>query len=52
MRVILARLLWNFDLVMEGESEGWEKQKSYVLWEKGALMCRFRDVRGEKVRAV
>ena len=37
MSVILERLLWNFDLVMDRESEGWEKQKTYVLWEKGAI---------------
>jgi hypothetical protein len=30
----------------------WKKQKTCVLWEKGPLMCKFRDVRGEKVRDV
>jgi cytochrome P450 len=42
MRVILARVLWNFDLELCKESENWSDQKSYVLWEKGALMCRLK----------
>ncbi|KAL2065351.1 hypothetical protein VTL71DRAFT_3021 [Oculimacula yallundae] len=47
MRVILARLLWNFDLSMEPESDGWDKQKTYVLWEKGPLMCKLTDIRSD-----
>ncbi|KAL5048440.1 hypothetical protein BDW71DRAFT_177694 [Aspergillus fruticulosus] len=46
MRLILARVLWNFDLELCKESVNWSKQKSYVLWEKGALMCRLK-VRGD-----
>jgi cytochrome P450 len=45
MRVILARLLWNFDLEMCKESRGWPKQNTYTLWEKNPLMCRLRDIR-------
>ncbi|KAL4939387.1 cytochrome P450 [Aspergillus oleicola] len=40
MRVILARVLWNFDLELLPESDGWEKQKVYTLWDKGPLMVR------------
>ncbi|KAL4760558.1 cytochrome P450 [Aspergillus foveolatus] len=46
MRVILARVLWNFDLELCKESENWSDQKSYVLWEKGALMCRLKAREG------
>ncbi|KAL6233103.1 hypothetical protein BDW75DRAFT_252217 [Aspergillus navahoensis] len=46
MRVILARVLWNFDLELCRESVNWAEQKSYVLWEKGALMCRLK-IRGD-----
>ncbi|KAL4930696.1 cytochrome P450 [Aspergillus undulatus] len=45
MRVILARVLWNFDLSLCEESSNWNEQRSYTLWEKGALMCRL-SVRG------
>ncbi|RDW74643.1 cytochrome P450 [Aspergillus mulundensis] len=42
MRVILARVLWNFDLELCEESSNWVDQKSYVLWEKPGLMCRLK----------
>lgn len=44
MRLILARLLWNFDFDVCEESEHWDVQKSYVLWEKKALLCRVTAV--------
>lgn len=42
MRLILARVLWNFDLELCEESERWSEQFSYVLWDKRPLMCRLR----------
>ncbi|KAI8666353.1 hypothetical protein NCS57_00859800 [Fusarium keratoplasticum] len=44
MRFILARLLWKFDLEILEESETWDKQKSFLLWEKGALLTRLTEV--------
>lgn len=39
MRLILARLVWNFDLKLADESRGWaEASKVFLLWEKGPLM--------------
>ncbi|KAI3400197.1 hypothetical protein diail_4082 [Diaporthe ilicicola] len=38
MRIILARVLWNFDLKLADESKDWlSRQKIYLLWEKGPL---------------
>ncbi|KAK2021586.1 cytochrome P450 [Colletotrichum zoysiae] len=38
MRLILARILWNFDLRLADESRGWaERSQVYTLWEKGPL---------------
>ncbi|KAF4998541.1 hypothetical protein FDECE_11759 [Fusarium decemcellulare] len=37
MRLILARLLWNFDVELLDESKTWDKQKSFLLYEKGPL---------------
>lgn len=38
MRLILARILWNFDLAIEDDSREWLKdQPVYVLWDKPAL---------------
>ncbi|KAL4959139.1 cytochrome P450 [Aspergillus stella-maris] len=45
MRVIFARVLWNFDLELCEESARWDEQNSYILWEKSPLMCRLK-VRG------
>ena len=42
MRLILARVLWNFDLELCEESADWAEQKSSTLWEKPALMCKLR----------
>ncbi|KAL1998567.1 hypothetical protein VTN02DRAFT_5958 [Thermoascus thermophilus] len=43
MRLILARILWGFDLELcGGAAEAWDRQRVYTLWEKGALMCRLR----------
>jgi hypothetical protein len=43
MRLVLARVLWNFDLQLCEESRGWMKQKSYGLWEKPAMFVRLKE---------
>ncbi|KAF4550276.1 Cytochrome P450-like protein 72 [Elsinoe fawcettii] len=40
MRAILARVVWNFDLELSDQSEGWLKQKSWIIWEKHPLLIR------------
>lgn len=38
MRLILARVLWNFDLRLADDSQTWlEEQKTYTGWDKGPL---------------
>ncbi|KAK1731959.1 hypothetical protein CaCOL14_009127 [Colletotrichum acutatum] len=45
MRIMLARMLWNFDLVLADESKAWmETQKIYTLWEKGPLNVYLKPV--------
>jgi len=39
MRLILARVLWNFDMELCKESQDWATQKTFVLWEKSELHC-------------
>ncbi len=50
MRLIMARLLWRFDLsISEGQTdwEGWvDKQKTYILWEKGVLWVDVKERTG------
>lgn len=38
MRLILARVIFNFDMRLADDSKGWmERQKIYLLWEKSPL---------------
>jgi hypothetical protein len=39
MRLVLARMLWNFDLVLSEEQQGgdWADQAVYILWQKESL---------------
>lgn len=38
MRLILARLIFNFDLSLSENSQGWiAEQKVWILWEKKPL---------------
>ncbi|KAH7028980.1 cytochrome P450 monooxygenase, partial [Microdochium trichocladiopsis] len=38
MRLIMARILWNFDMKLCPSAKGWsERSKVYILWEKPAL---------------
>jgi cytochrome P450 len=50
MRLIMARLMWEFDLELDGKSEGWtEGMKVRVFWDKGGLWVRVKErVMGEK----
>ncbi|KAK7513101.1 isotrichodermin C-15 hydroxylase [Phyllosticta citriasiana] len=44
MRVILARILFEFDIEMVDPDFDWMKQKLYLLWEKPALNVRLTPV--------
>jgi cytochrome P450 len=37
MRLILARVLYNFDLQPVDENNHWMDQRTYTLWEKRPL---------------
>ncbi|KAI1393308.1 cytochrome P450 [Hypoxylon trugodes] len=43
MRLILARVLWNFDLTLDQSIGKWEDQKIYSLWEKPPLKVFLRE---------
>jgi len=44
MRLILAKVLWHFDLELADEGDDWADQKAPVLWEKKPLMVRLKTV--------
>lgn len=44
MRLLLAAMLFNFDLELCEKSRDWADQKSYALWIKTPLLVRARPV--------
>jgi hypothetical protein len=45
MRLILARLLWNFDLELDERSRWWmSEMKMFLLWEKQPLFVKLTPV--------
>jgi hypothetical protein len=44
MRLIIAKVLYNFDMELCPESWDWTEQKTYILWEKHPLMCKLKAV--------
>jgi len=46
MRTILSRLVWNFDMKLVDPNEAWEKQKTFVLWDKSSLMVKLQVRKG------
>lgn len=45
MRVILASLLWHFDLQLCPESSSWADQKVFLTWDKGELWVKPKYIR-------
>ncbi|KAJ2898040.1 hypothetical protein MKZ38_004208 [Zalerion maritima] len=45
MRLILARIMFNFELSIAEESRNWMDQRVFVLWEKPALNVYLKPVR-------
>jgi hypothetical protein len=37
MRLILSRMIWNFDLKLADDDQVWTDQLIYTFWEKGPL---------------
>ncbi|PWY75960.1 cytochrome P450 [Aspergillus eucalypticola CBS 122712] len=40
MRLILAKVLYHYDLNLASESVGWDKQNTWTLWQKNRLMVQ------------
>jgi hypothetical protein len=45
MRLIMAKVLWNFDLSIEESSRNWKDQKAHLVWAKGPLMVKLTPVK-------
>ncbi|PYI24805.1 cytochrome P450 [Aspergillus violaceofuscus CBS 115571] len=42
MRIILARMIFNFDMELEDPESDWLDQECHLLWDKSALMVRLK----------
>jgi cytochrome P450 len=45
MRLILAKILYNFDLELDEKTGDWTDQKVFILWEKHPLLVKLKAVR-------
>jgi cytochrome P450 len=46
MRLIMAKLLFSFDLSLRKDCHDWTNQKIYTVWEKAPLMVHLTPVNG------
>lgn len=44
MRLILARVFWNFDMTLDSRSDKWIDQRVFLLWEKSPLYVKLTPV--------
>lgn len=45
MRMVVSRLLWNFEIELVGGQMDWaDRQRVYVVYEKGELMVLLKPV--------
>ena len=48
-RLILARIMWNFEIEIAQQSQDWmQQQQSYLLWQKPALFAHLVSKRGRE----
>jgi cytochrome P450 len=43
MKLILARIVYNFDLELVDKAAKWNEQEVYILWRKGPLMVHAKE---------
>lgn len=45
MRIILARLIWNFDLELADKNVDWMDHKAFLIWDKIPLLVKLTPVK-------
>lgn len=48
-RMVIAHLIWNFDMKLREESKDWIDQKVFLIWDKGDLLVEL-EARETKAR--
>ncbi|KAE8398257.1 benzoate 4-monooxygenase cytochrome P450 [Aspergillus pseudonomiae] len=49
VRIVLAKLLWHFDIILDPQCEKWDTQKSYSVWERPPLLITITPIREHSV---
>ena len=42
MRLLMAKILWHFDMELAPECREWHRQRIMILWEKPPLMVKIK----------
>ncbi|QDS68969.1 hypothetical protein FKW77_008901 [Venturia effusa] len=50
MKLVLAKILFNFEFELVDEKEDWLEQDTYTFWSKKPLLVKIRDVKGRRKR--
>lgn len=48
MRLILAKMVWHFDMELVDKRSDWTKQSIYGLWDKNPLMIKLKPWGGHQ----
>jgi cytochrome P450 len=40
MRLVLAKMIWHFDMELADPKDDWTRQRIYGLWDKNPLMVK------------
>lgn len=51
LRVILAGLVWHFDIVNRSPANRWEDQAAFIMWEKKPLYLGLAPVKQSGVNS-
>ena len=43
MKLVLARIIYNFDLELVDKEDDWFNQRTFILWDKKPLMVRVKE---------
>ncbi|KAJ6008198.1 Cytochrome monooxygenase lcsI, partial [Penicillium herquei] len=44
MRVIMAKMIWTFDMRLDVSAKGWNNQRTFLVWERKPLMVHLSKV--------
>jgi hypothetical protein len=44
MRLILALIVFNFDMKLDDDAQDWIQQKNFLMWQKGPLKVHLTPV--------